>query len=81
MTKLFLITTAILGFATLANAQTWGYTTPRFGGGYNYYNSDGSSGYSTPRFGGGYNYYNSDGSSGYSTPRFGGGYNYYRYGR
>lgn len=52
------------------------YSTPRFGGGYNYY-GNGWSAYSTPRFGGGYNYYDNKGGSGYSTPRFGGGYNYY----
>ena len=46
-----------LALASVSLAQNWGYTTPRFGGGYNYYDSNGNSGYSTPRFGGGYNYY------------------------
>ena len=60
-----------------------GYTTvtPRFGGGYNVWNSDGSYSNITPRFGGGYNVWNSDGSYQNITPRFGGGYNIWSSGR
>jgi hypothetical protein len=79
MKKLIAIIGLALSFASVSFAQTYGYSTPRFGGGYNYYGSNGYSGYSTPRFGGGYNYYDNQGNSGYSTPRFGGGYNYYNY--
>ena len=79
MKKILLIAAGLL-IPWMAFAQSWGYSTPRFGGGYNYYNNNGTWGYSTPRFGGGYNYYNSNGTWGYSTPRFGGGYNYYRNG-
>ena len=76
--KAILLALAIsTGAIVSAQAQNYGYTTPRFGGGYNYYGSQGYSGYSTPRFGGGYNYYDNQGNSGYTTPRFGGGYNYY----
>lgn len=55
------------------------YATPRFGGGYNFYNQYGQSeGSASPRFGGGYNFSNQFGQSqGYMTPRFGGGYNFY----
>ena len=35
------------------------YSTPRYGGGYNYY-GDNWSGYSTPRYGGGLNFYSWD---------------------
>jgi len=88
MKKLFLLTATGLLLPWMAFAQSWGYSTPRLGGGYNYYkyrsNGGSSWGYSTPRLGGGYNYYNygnNGGSSwGYSTPRLGGGYNYYHYG-
>jgi hypothetical protein len=84
---LLLIPTALLGLTAVASAQSYGYATPRFGGGYNFYqygNGGGSSyGYSTPRFGGGYNYYqygSGHSSYGYTVPRFGGGYNFYQYG-
>lgn len=64
-----------------SESKAQGYFTPRFGGGYNYYdNTSRFQGYTTPRFGGGYNIY--DGysrSQGYFTPRFGGGYNFYPY--
>ena len=86
MKELLLIPLALFGLTTLASAQTWGYTTPRFGGGQNFYqhgNQGSSWGYTTPRFGGGFNYYQcgDHGSSwGYATPRFGGGYNFYGYG-
>jgi hypothetical protein len=83
---LLLIPAALLALTSLASAQSYGYTTPRLGGGYNFYrygNGDSSWGYTTPRFGGGYNFYqygNGRSSWGYTTPRLGGGYNFYRYG-
>jgi len=80
MRKLFLALTALASLTMASGtvlAGGYGYSTPRFGGGYNYYGNDGTSGYTTPRFDGGYNYYGNDGTSGYATPRFGGGYNYY----
>ena len=67
----------LLLLAVTAIAASQDYTTPRYGGGYNYYGSGGASGYSTPRYGGGYNFYGSGGSSGYTTPRYGGGHNFY----
>ena len=60
MRKLILSLTALASLTMASGtalAGGYGYSTPRFGGGYNYYGSDGSSGYTTPRFGGGYNYY------------------------
>jgi len=87
MNKLVLvITAALFGLVALASAQTWTRITPRYGGGYNYYQY-GNPGYSwgtmTPRYGGGYDFYRY-GNPGYSwgtmTPRYGGGYDFYQYG-
>ena len=53
--------TLTLAFCSIGfEAFAWDYySTPRFGGGYNFY-GDGWSGYSTPRFGGGSNFYFND---------------------
>ena len=77
---------AVLVFVAMTSAafaQNSYYSSPRPGGGYNYYKAGGSSvGSSSPRPGGGNNYYNAGGSSaGYSTPRPGGGNNYYGSGK
>jgi hypothetical protein len=71
-----LIATLMLVGAQAAHAGNY-YSSPRPGGGTNYYGSDGSSAYTAPRAGGGYNYYGSNGTNGYAVPRAGGGTNYY----
>ena len=65
-----LLITLCIGSSVFAS-NFW--STPRLGGGYNYYGD--VSGWSTPRLGGGYNYYGD--VNGWSAPRLGGGYNYY----
>ena len=76
MKKLAIITLAVITIANTASAEMY-WSTPRLGGGYNYYGSDGYSGWSSPRLGGGYKYYDNKGSFGWSSPRLGGGYNFY----
>ena len=44
----------LIGIGSQAFAWSY-YSTPRIGGGYNFY-GNGISGYSSPRIGGGYNY-------------------------
>jgi hypothetical protein len=61
--------------ALMLTASAWAQTyTPRYGGGYNVQNSDGTSATITPRYGGGYTTQDSNGQSSTSTPRYGGGY-------
>ena len=56
MRKLLKIMTLTLVLTSVGSqAFAWSYySTPRIGGGYNFY-GDGLSGYSTPRIGGGFN--------------------------
>ena len=48
------LTLMLIGIGSQAFAWSY-YSTPRIGGGYNFYGK-GISGYSSPRIGGGYNY-------------------------
>ena len=51
-----MITLAVITIANTASAEMY-WSTPRLGGGYNYYGSEGYSDWSSPRLGGGHNFY------------------------
>jgi hypothetical protein len=66
--------------APTINAQSYSTIRPDYMGGYNIWNSNGSSSTIRPDYMGGYNVWNSNGSSSTIRPDYMGGYNVWNYG-